>query len=105
MFSSNLNPPMDDYVQEWQQLLKHLLGWPAFQISQWIEHQLGDCQPIHLWNFRHETPQYWLLGLLIPPSLAQNLPLREYNRLRSELDGAIYVDESKPIDRGLFLEH
>jgi len=54
----------DWYLQTWELVLTHLLGWSAPQIRNWAKSwDLSNS------TFYHELPTYYLAGLLIPADL------------------------------------
>lgn len=82
--SSNYNKHY--YLETWKGLLWQFLAWPERRVIEWV-HESGTIDFLDDPNdiYFHQTPQYWIISLLIPSSLKNRLSASELNDLQGRI--------------------
>ena len=81
------------YLDIWTEMLCAFLGWSPSEVMAWAREaiyldQMDDPHDLYY----HETPQYWIRGLLIPAPVREGLSDKGVAMLRSRIL-AVFADE------------
>lgn len=84
-----VNPNATYYLQIWREMLSALLGWSDEQVMQWVRETkklqyMADPEDI----FFHETPQYWIIPVLVPDELRRRLSAADVRNVEVRILGA-----------------